>query len=104
MKAKPRILAPVSQSRRAVALIIVLAILLLMSALLVAFMGTVSNEREASRSMTAGFEAKQAYETAVNLAISQIREATKNDDGLVGWASQPGAIHTFGSGSGANMV
>lgn len=104
MKAKPCILAPVSQSRRAVALIIVLAILLLMSALLVAFMGTVSNEREASRSMTAGFEAKQAYETAVNLAISQIREATKSDDGLVGWASQPGAIHTFGSGSGANMV
>ena len=104
MKAKPRILAPVSQSRRAVALVIVLAILLLMSSLLVAFMGTISNEREASRSMTAGFEAKQAYETAVNLVISQIREATKNDDGTVGWASQPGAIQTFGSGSNSNMV
>lgn len=97
MKAKPRILPPVSQSRRAVALIIVLAILLLMSALLVAFMGTVSNEREAARSMTAGFEAKQAYETAVNLVMTQIREATKNDDGKVGWASQPGVIHNFGT-------
>ncbi len=104
MKANPRLRPFVKQNNRAVALIIVLAILLLMSGLLVAFMGTVSNEREASRSMTAGFEAKQAYETAVNLAISQIREATKNDDGSVGWASQPGAIQTFGSGKNANMV
>lgn len=104
MKTKPRILAPVSQSRRAVALLIVLAILLLMSALLVAFMGTVSNEREAARSMASGFEAKQAYETAVNLAISQIREATKNDDGTIGWASQPGAIQTFGTGANANII
>ena len=104
MNTKPHLRPHVSQPRRAVALIIVLAILLLMSALLVAFMGTVSNEREASRSMTAGFEAKQGYETAVNLAISQIREATKNDDGTVGWASQPGAIQTFGSGANANMV
>jgi len=104
MKAKSRLRSPLPQHRRAVALVIVLAILLLMSALLVAFMGTVSNEREASRTMTAGFEAKQAYETAVNLVISQIREATKNDDGSVGWASQPGAIHTFGTAPDANRV
>ncbi len=104
MKNKPHLRSHLPESRRGVALIIVLAILLLMSALLVAFMGTVSNEREASRSMTAGFEAKQAYETAVNLAISQLRAATSSDDGTTGWASQPGAVHTFGSGSNSNKV
>ena len=50
MKNKPHLRSHLPESRRGVALIIVLAILLLMSALLVAFMGTVSNEREASRS------------------------------------------------------
>src|SRR5688572_3713926 len=84
--------------RRGVALVIVLSMLVLMSAVLVAFMGTLSSERAAQRAAYSGFEAQQAAESAVNLVISQIRSATKNDDGNVGWASQPGAIRTFGGG------
>jgi uncharacterized protein (TIGR02600 family) len=84
-----------SRSQRGVALVIVLSMLVLMSALLVAFMGSVSTERTASRAASATFDAKQAYESAVNLVISQIREATNDDTGEVGWASQPGAIRTF---------
>src|SRR5687768_10684340 len=93
------------KTQRGVALVIVLSVLLLMSALLVAFMGRVSSERVSQRAASASFEARQAYESAVNLVISQIRDATKDDTGLVGWASQPGAIRTFrsgGQGSGAD--
>ena len=82
-------------TQRGVALVVVLSVLLLMSALLVAFMGRVSTERSSQRATLATFEAKQAYESAVNLVISQIREATKDDSGDVGWASQPGVIRTF---------
>jgi uncharacterized protein (TIGR02600 family) len=81
--------------RRGVALVIVLAILMLLSALLVAFMGKVGTERAASRSIAQSFEAKQAYDSAVNLVMSQIREATRNT-GDTAWASQPGAIRVFG--------
>jgi uncharacterized protein (TIGR02600 family) len=80
---------------RGVALVIVLSMLVLMSALLVAFMGTVSTERTASRAASATFDAKQAYESAVNLVIAQIREATSDASGDVSWASQPGALRTF---------
>src|SRR5688572_6021275 len=86
--------------RRGVALVIVLSMLVLMSAVLVAFMGTVSTERLAQRAAYSTFEAQQAAESAVNLVISQIRAATTEvDDGSRGWASQPGAIRTFGTAS-----
>lgn len=89
-------------NRRAVALVIVLAILMLLSALLVAFMGKVGTERLASKSIAQGVEAKQAYDTAVNLVMSQIRDATRND-GKTAWASQPGVIRTFDD-SGADVT
>ncbi len=85
------------KKKRAVALVIVLAMLVLMSGLLVAFMSTVSTERAAASAVTSGFEARQAAESAVNLVISQIRDATKDISGQLGWASQPGAIRTFRS-------
>jgi hypothetical protein len=68
-----------------------------MSGLLVAFMSTVSTERASASAATSGFEARQAAESAVNLVISQIRDATKDISGDLGWASQPGAIRTFDS-------
>lgn len=84
--------------QRGVALVIVLSVLLLMSAMLVAFMSSVSTERVSQRAAYSSFEAQQVAESAVNLVISQIRAATTEiDDGSQGWASQPGAIHTFGS-------
>lgn len=81
--------------RRGVALVIVLAMLMLLSALLVAFMGKVGTERSSSRLVAQSFEARQAYDSAVNLVMSQIREATSNPDGKRAWASQPGAIRVF---------
>lgn len=81
-----------------VALVIVLSVLLLMSAMLVAFMSSVSTERLSQRAAYSSFEAQQVAESAVNLVISQIRAATTEiDDGTQSWSSQPGAIRTFGS-------
>lgn len=80
--------------RRAVALIVVLAVLALLSTLLVAFMGKVGTENVAARTVARTVEAKQAYDSAVNLVISQIRDATRTD-GTLAWASQPGVIRTF---------
>lgn len=95
MKAHP--FSPRS-GRRGVALVVVLSTLLLMSALLVAFMGRVSTERASQRATYSGYEAQQAAESAVNLVISQIRAATTSAlDGSTGWASQPGVIRTFGT-------
>lgn len=77
-----------------VALVIVLSMIVLLSALMVAFMSRVSTEGRAAKFALQGFEARQAAETAVNVVISQLREATKQG----GWASQPGLIRTFESG------
>lgn len=82
--------------RRAVALVIVLAMLAILSTLLIAFMGRVTTENVAATSISHSIEAKQAYDSAVNLAMSQIREGTRTD-GTRAWASQPGAIRTFDS-------
>src|SRR5690349_21139577 len=81
--------------QRGVALVIVLSMLLLMSALLVAFMGKVGSERAASQLVAQSFEAKQAYDSAVNIVMSQIHDGTRTMDGTRAWASQPGAIRTF---------
>ena len=62
-----------------VALVLVLAMLVLMSALLVAFVTSAGTENTASKTFAQGLEARQAAETATNLVIAQIREATKGD-------------------------
>jgi uncharacterized protein (TIGR02600 family) len=87
-----------------VALVLVLAMLVLMSALLVAFVTSAGTENTASKTFAQGLEARQAAETATNLVIAQIREATKGDGVNSTWASQPGAIRTFGSSKANNIV
>jgi len=87
-----------------VALVLVLAMLVLMSALLVAFVTSAGTENTASKTFAQGLEARQAAETATNLVIAQIREATKLDGVDGTWASQPGAIRTFGPSKSGNVV
>jgi uncharacterized protein (TIGR02600 family) len=87
-----------------VALVLVLAMLVLMSALLVAFVTSAGTENTASKTFAQGLEARQAAETATNLVIAQIREATKADGVEMTWASQPGAIRTFGASRSGNVV
>ncbi len=87
-----------------VALVLVLAMLVLMSALLVAFVTSAGTENTAAKTFSQGMDARQAAETATNLVIATIREATKNDGVDATWASQPGAIRTFGRSKSDNIV
>ncbi len=88
-----------------VALVIVLSIIVLMSALLVAFMSSVSTESASAKAAVRSVESRQIAESALNLAISQIRDATRGDaTKRVGWASQPGVIRQFDeSGNEGNV-
>jgi uncharacterized protein (TIGR02600 family) len=89
-------LRPVRPVTRGVALVIVLSMLVLLSALLVAFMTTASTERSASFANAGLANSRQIADSTVSLVISQIRDATSVPDPDVTWASQPGVIRTFG--------
>lgn len=78
-----------------VALIIVLAMLMLLSALLVAFMSSATTELSASQAASAGSTSRQIADSTVNLVIGQMREATTSTDEATTWSSQPGAIRTY---------
>src|SRR4030095_7534025 len=91
-KNKSIMIAHQFQSRRGVALVIVLAMLVLMSGLMVAFISTATTERSASFANSGTIYARQIADSTVNTVISEIREATSVADESVTWASQPGAI------------
>jgi len=84
-----------ARRERGVALVIVLAMLVLLSALMVSFMSTATSERSAVSAASGGSAARQLADTTVNLMIGQIREATSQSDLSGTWASQPGAIRTY---------
>ena len=88
-----------------VALVIVLSIIVLLSALLVAFMSSVSTESASAKAAVRGIEARQVAESALNLAISQIRDATRGDAvRRSAWASQPGLIRQFDENGNEGLV
>jgi uncharacterized protein (TIGR02600 family) len=99
------------RSESGIALVLVLTMLVLLSALLIAFMTAATTETAASKASSQQIEARQAADAAVNLVIGQIRDATTSvDDGAspdpsktgaqgFTWASQPGAIRTYGNGA-----
>lgn len=82
------------------ALIIVLASLVFLAALALAFLATVNTELRSSKVYSAGANSKLLAQTAVNLATAQITEAARGvdaDGNTVAWASQPGMIRTYDS-------
>src|SRR4051794_36049817 len=80
---------------RGIALVIVLAMLVLLSGLMVAFLSTATTERSAAFANSGAINARQIADSTVNTVISTIREATTAPEEDVTWASQPGAIRTF---------
>ena len=90
----PRFAQP--SSRRGIALVIVLSMLVLLSSVLIAFMLSASNERTAAQASSAQVTTRQIADSTVNLVLAQIRDATSQAGDDVTWASQPGAIRTFG--------
>ncbi len=78
---------------KAMALIIVLALLVLLSAIVVALLTTVTTDVAASKTYQNGVNARLLADSAVNLVIGQIREASTTSGNA--WISQPGLLRTF---------
>ncbi len=84
---------PTRSDRRGVALITVLTFVALTTILMMTFFLMAQNEHMASVNYSEGLQAQEVAESAVNIVIAQIRQATANADHL--WASQPGAIRVW---------
>ncbi len=80
-------------SRRGSALVIVLASVMLLMILSLAFLTSVGTELQSSKMYANGSSQKLLTQSAVNIVIGQIRVATANASYC--WASQPGMIRTY---------
>lgn len=111
---RPRWPSPISRARLGAALVIVLAILVLMTVLIAAFFSSVTTDFSASKAYSQGETAKQLADSAVNVVMAQIKDATAgfsrpdpssplDTSERLAWASQPGMIRTWNdSGAPAN--
>lgn len=85
--------------QRGVAIITVLAVMVLMAALVLSFFSLAKQEQVTSKNAAEINRAYSLRDTAINLVIAQIREATAPTvDGPTAsrlWTSQPGMIRTF---------
>ncbi len=85
-------------SQRGVALVIVLSVLVLVLGLVITFLNRAGIERTAASGFAASSSLELLADTAVNLVKGQVRDAT-TQGANVAWASQPGMIRTFATGS-----
>ncbi|MCE9610268.1 MAG: Verru_Chthon cassette protein A [Chthoniobacter sp.] len=85
--------------RAGAALILTLAMLVLLSGLVLAFLLTVRTEYGAAKSYGSGTDARLLADSTLNLVMGQIREATTQPGKA--WISQPGLIRTFDAGGAA---
>ena len=84
------------------ALLLVLASLIFISALTLAFLVSMRSKLAISKSGSDASEVKMLAETAVNVAISQVRDATKKaGTNNLAWASQPGMIRLYDNSGNA---
>jgi uncharacterized protein (TIGR02600 family) len=87
------------------ALIIVLAFLVILTGMIVAFFSSVTNEQIGTKVESNSMAAHNLADSVTGIVIAQLRDATvgyaRNSNGSLntniplGWASQPGLIHTF---------
>ncbi len=86
---------PFAKTRRntGAALVLTLGMLVLLSGVVLAFLLTVKTEYGASKGYEGGTNARLLADTALNLVIGQIREASTKPDEA--WISQPGLVRTF---------
>lgn len=106
LKMRVHALTPPARNRAA-ALVLVLGFLVLLSAMLVAFFATTTNSRRETAHHEAGVSVKQLADTATNIVIGQITDATKSWEipaanpsskgggARLTFATQPGMIRTY---------
>src|SRR6266481_5313809 len=75
------------------ALVLTLAMLVLLSCIIVAFLMSVRTDLASSKSYEASTSARVLADSAVNLVIAQIREGSTQPNQA--WISQPGLIRTY---------
>jgi Tfp pilus assembly protein PilX len=91
----------VDDSPKAIALVLVLAFLVILSGVILAFFTSVTTESSAASSYAGGASARVLADSAINLVQAQLRDATSNPSGegssseVRAWASQPGMVRTF---------
>lgn len=90
----PLQLTQTRQSRRGIALISVLAMVMLLTALTVAFMMRAGSEKQSSGFYRAEATTRELSDTTLNLVEGEINEATTQGITFA-WASQPGAIRVY---------
>ncbi len=99
LQARPR--RRLTKKQRGVAIITVLAVIVLMSALVLSFFQMSQSEQVSSKINADILRSYSMRDTAINMAIGQLREATAPSTAavLAGgnalWTSQPGMIRTF---------
>ncbi len=98
-------LHPANRTRRGAALVLVLSIIVLLAAVVVAFMSSARNDLSQVIQYEAGREAQSLAETATSIVMAQIREATllgiaTDGKGTHAWASQPGGIRVWNASGG----
>lgn len=96
-----------NSSRQGVALISVLAIVVLITALVVAFLMRAGSEKIATSHYDATSNTRVLSDTVVNLVQAIISEATTVQAGTgqnTAWASQPGAIRVFDDSSNLKKI
>jgi uncharacterized protein (TIGR02600 family) len=86
-----------NKRRKAMALVIVLGALVLITLLCVAFFASTSRELSASKSYASGVSARFYADAAVNVVLGQLGAATTVDDATKVWTSQPGLLRQFDS-------
>jgi len=81
------------RNRRGIALIMVLACVVLLAVMVLAFLVSIGGEVQSSRFYANGSSVKLLGQSATDLVMAEIRDATAN--GSYCWASQPGMIRTW---------
>ncbi|NJK90515.1 MAG: Verru_Chthon cassette protein A [Blastochloris sp.] len=81
------------RKQKGAALIIVLGCLVLMAVMTLAFLAMVKNDSTASSAYAGGSSARLLADSAMNLVIGQIKDASERSDEA--WISQPGLIRTY---------
>jgi hypothetical protein len=94
------------QRKRGVAIITVLSIISLMTILVISFFNMAQNQRATSAGTVDIQRVQSIKDTAINLVVAQIREATTLQQGSEStiWSSQPGAIRTYGNQNALNTI
>jgi uncharacterized protein (TIGR02600 family) len=85
-------------SRRGFALVLVLSFMVLLTIVVIAYLLSATNQNSIAHNVENTSEGKRLSDVAVQIVMGQIRQATTGGTAIA-WASQPGMIRTYGTGS-----